>query len=219
MRTENFISVFLFSLASLPRPSSADPQQLTAVSVPSQCFDICKPILELTGTCGMTMGAAMEMDMTTTEMMAEMDCICKNTSFDVKKIMGLCASCMVMNAGSGNKTAVQSKLSLICPFTCITADMDIVDIEMLMSGCKFPTQSYSPSATTAVAAIKVEATKPIMTMTMWNNTNSATNSTNSTMGGMSMGAAGRLEVGAGFFGVGMIMTSLGLGAGLVLGSL
>jgi hypothetical protein len=58
-----------------------------------------------------------------------------------------------------------------------------------------------------------------MTMTMWNNTDTATNSTNSTMGGMSMGAAGRLEVGAGFFSVGMIMTSLGLGAGLVLGNL
>jgi hypothetical protein len=219
MRIENFISIFLFSLASLPGPSSAEPQQLTAVSVPSQCSDICKPIVELTGTCGMTMGAAMEMDMTTTEMMAEMDCICKNTSFDVKKIMGLCASCMIMNAGSSNKTAVQSKLSFIYSFACITTDMKTTDIEMLMSGCKFPTQSYSPSATTAVAAIKVEATKPVMTMTMWNNTDTATNGTDSTMSGMSMGAAGRLEVGAGFFSAGMIMALLGLGCELVLGNL
>lgn len=43
--------------------------------------------------------AAMEMVM----------CVCENKSFDVSKVMGLCSSCMEMNVGSGNKTAVESK--------------------------------------------------------------------------------------------------------------
>lgn len=108
MKRDTFLNSFLMSLASLPGPSTAEPQGLTAVSVPSQCSEICRPIVELTNTCDVNMEVKMAMDMSAEEMKAEMDCICKNTSFDVKGIMGLCASCMGQNAGSGNETAVQS---------------------------------------------------------------------------------------------------------------
>lgn len=45
--------------------------------------------------------------------MAEMMCICENKSFDVGKVMGLCASCMEQNSSDGTKTAVESKSTIL----------------------------------------------------------------------------------------------------------
>ncbi|KAF2708619.1 hypothetical protein K504DRAFT_534223 [Pleomassaria siparia CBS 279.74] len=211
MRTESFLNAFLVSLASLPGQASS--QALTAVSIPSQCMDICAPIRELTGTCDINMAMEMTMDMKSTEMKAEMDCICNNKSFNVKDIMGLCASCMGMNAGSGNKTTVQN-------------------VDMMLNECSFPTKTYTPAANSILEGVKVDATKPVTTMTMWNDTDpypesrasgaasgSASGSASATgsMGGMAMGAAGRLEVD--LFSTGMLMASVVVGISLMLGTL
>jgi len=90
--------------------SSANSQSLTAVSVPSLCSDICGPIVKLTSICDVNVEVSMPTDMNMDEMKAEMDCICNNKSFDVKSIMGLCASCMEQNAGSSDKTAINSEI-------------------------------------------------------------------------------------------------------------
>ena len=49
-------------------------------------------------------------DNTPDEEMAENMCVCENKSFDVAAVMGLCASCMGMNMGSGDMSAMESKL-------------------------------------------------------------------------------------------------------------
>lgn len=92
-----------------------------------------------------------------------------------------------------------------------------------MSECKFPATSYAPSATSVVAGVSVQATMPSMTMSMtgMSMTMSMTGTSTSMagMGEMSMGAAGKLEVATGVWGVGMVMASVGLGVGLVFGML
>jgi len=75
----------------------------------------------------------------------------------------------------------------------------------IMSRCSFPVASYAPSATSILSGVQVQVTKPAITM----------------MAGMDaqVGAAGRVNVGAGAWCVGMVVASLGLGATLVVGML
>ncbi|KAF2122157.1 hypothetical protein BDV96DRAFT_139432 [Lophiotrema nucula] len=227
----------LSALALLSSTTTAQlPENISNSSIPEQCSAICAPIVKLTSLCipsssvtsmasmsmsmtgsmtmsmsmptsssmsamaGMVMmsvdmpnrmkkmkradGAIVMMAMSDAEM-AEMNCICMNKSFDVKAVMGLCASCMEMNAGSGNQTAV-------------------MNVDMLMTDCAFPTTSYGPSATSILAGISVQATAP---------------GTTASSTGMAKGSAGRVEVAAGVWGLGMLMGGIGLGAGLVAGIL
>ncbi|KAF2194215.1 hypothetical protein K469DRAFT_522308, partial [Zopfia rhizophila CBS 207.26] len=133
--------------------------ELTASAIPSECTTICEPIVQLTNMCDtdqehgesrksqIDMGKriririaqmeGMDMKMDSDESL-EADCVCNNKSFDVKSVIGLCESCMRMNAGTGNKIAVQG----------------------VMSQCSFPATSYAPSATSLVQGITVQATKP-----------------------------------------------------------
>lgn len=69
----------------------------------------------------------------------------------------------------------------------------------------------------------MQATKPAMTMVASNSTTSSGISMATNMGGMGgmgqIGAAGRVEVATGVWAVGMVMVSMGLGAGLLFGML
>lgn len=91
--------------------------------------------------------------------------------------------------------------------------MIFVDIDRIMSQCSFPATSFAPSATSILEGVTVQATKPAVTMT------GSTSPSGTAMSGMSMGSAGRVEVFASTWSVGMIMVSLGLGLGLVAGVL
>lgn len=109
-RTMNLLSTLtLLAFALLP---SVFAEEVSNSTVPEECKTICNPIVQLTNTCDVDPMNGMDMDMdmkkrSDQEELVEADCICNNTSFDVKSVMGLCASCMGQNAGSGNKTAVE----------------------------------------------------------------------------------------------------------------
>ncbi|KAF2659592.1 hypothetical protein K491DRAFT_675562 [Lophiostoma macrostomum CBS 122681] len=126
------------------------------------------------------------------DMMAQEMCVCENKSFNVASIMGLCASCMSMKAGSGDNTAVKN-------------------VDALMSQCSFSSTSYAPSATSVLEGVSVQAT-----MSMTSSTGTATGTG---MANMQMGAGGRLEATVGAWSVGMMLASFGLGCGLLFGSL
>ncbi|KAF2635507.1 hypothetical protein P280DRAFT_473779 [Massarina eburnea CBS 473.64] len=197
----------LLALTSTPVATALDP--LTSSSVPSECQTICDPIVKLTSTCDVTSmrreaklqarEAVPESDMDK-ENSAESDCICKNTSFDVKSVTALCASCMGQNAGSGNKTAVQG----MAPMQFFDGFMFARDIDRVLVQCKFPSTSYAPSATSLVEGVQVQATAPVWTITA---------------GEIGKSAAGRVEVAMGFWGIGVVSAGVGLGAGLVMGML
>lgn len=99
------------TLLTLSTAPSTLVQAVSDSTVPEPCKAICNPIVELTNTCdvdpmeGMIMRKR-EVTMEQAEQM-ESECICKNKSFDVSSVMGLCASCMGQNSDSGNKSAVQ----------------------------------------------------------------------------------------------------------------
>jgi hypothetical protein len=142
--------------------------------------------------------------------MADNMCVCENKSFDVAAIMGLCASCMGINTGSGNKTAVESKFIRLQMFfpTLLT---QVVDVDRIMSQCSFSTTSYAPSATSILQGVTVQATGSAASTTA--------TTTGTGMASMEMGAAGRLEVAVGAWSLGMVLASLGLGGGLLFGML
>lgn len=77
----------------------------------------------------------------------------------------------------------------------------MLDIDRIMSQCKFPTTSYAPSATSLVQGVQVQATQPAFTVTA------------------SGDAAGRLEVATSIWALGMVIASMGLGAGMLFGML
>ena len=57
---------------------------ITDNDVPAACATICKPLVQLSNTC--SQGSS-----------TSTDCICKNTSFDVKTIGSTCAICIQQN--------------------------------------------------------------------------------------------------------------------------
>jgi hypothetical protein len=71
-----------------------------------------------------------------------------------------------------------------------------------MSKCSFPIKMFSPSATSILSGLQVEATQPAITM----------------MAGMDeqRGAVGRLEVATSSWCVGMVVANLGLGVALAM---
>ena len=85
-----------------------------------------------------------------------------------------------------------------------------------MSACAFSSTSYAPSATTILAEVSVQATKPVLTTTT---TAAATSSMPPNQAVAWPDAAGRVEVFTSLWSVGMVMASIGLGAGLLVGML
>ncbi|KAF5666067.1 hypothetical protein FHETE_6368 [Fusarium heterosporum] len=133
----------LIGLAALFPATLAE--ELDADDVPSACKIICQPIVDLTNTCDIDPKEAKKDNTgigkrSKVEEEIEAYCICTNTSFDVAAVMGLCASCM----GQNNK--------------------DTEDVDKMMSQCSFTSTSYVRSATTIVADINVQATKPATTI-------------------------------------------------------
>ncbi|KAH7128191.1 hypothetical protein B0J11DRAFT_264518 [Dendryphion nanum] len=125
----------------------------------------------------MSMTMSMGPGMTVTMDRAEQQCICQNKSFNVGKVLSLCASCVGMNMGSGNM-------------------MGMEEVNRLMDECSFTSTSYAAAATSVLAGLQVSATKPIVAMS---------------------GATRGIDVATSVFGVGMVVTSIGLGMGLLIG--
>ncbi|KAF1976740.1 hypothetical protein BU23DRAFT_432500, partial [Bimuria novae-zelandiae CBS 107.79] len=132
--------------------------ELNANDVPTACTTICAPIVQLTNTCDVDPGARENDDEKNGEdngaepdEAVESQCVCSNKSFDVASIAALCASCIQQN-GKG-RTDDEGMTEL----------MGCVDMDNIMSACKFSSMSYAPSATALVAQVTVSATKPAFT--------------------------------------------------------
>ncbi|KAH6641866.1 hypothetical protein F5144DRAFT_483873 [Chaetomium tenue] len=145
MHTTTATTLFLAAIASL-----AHAEELNASDVPNACKVICGPIVTLTGTCdvdpetetrrrGLRQRADDDDADDELDEAVEAQCICNNTSFNVRSVAALCAACISQNG----KT---------------TDDMD-----RIMSQCSFASTTFVPGATTAVAGITVKATKPAFT--------------------------------------------------------
>ncbi|KAF1981412.1 hypothetical protein K402DRAFT_408485 [Aulographum hederae CBS 113979] len=102
-------------------------------SVAPACMDICMPMVQLTEECDPNM-----MIMGKEGGAANVDCVCKNESFDVAVIGGLCSSCLMMNGKGGN-----------------------MELDRLSSTCSFEAAIYAPSATALLnGGVTVMATAP-----------------------------------------------------------
>jgi hypothetical protein len=103
-----FGSLPILILHTLLFISTSLAEELNAVDVPGACTTICRPIVELTGTCNVDPEEAGGdeakpdggNDAVEIDDIIESQCICTNKSFDVARIAGLCASCIQEN-GNG----------------------------------------------------------------------------------------------------------------------
>ncbi|KAH6626200.1 hypothetical protein B0J18DRAFT_489105 [Chaetomium sp. MPI-SDFR-AT-0129] len=171
MHTTAATTLFLAVTVSL-----AHAEELKASDVPNACQVICGPIVTLTSTCDVDPDtetgrrrerlrhrAADDGDDNTaaddeSDEVVEAQCICNNTSFNVRSVAALCAACISQNG----KT---------------TDDMD-----KIMSQCSFASTTFLPGATTAVAEVTVKATKPAFTTS---GSSTPTGSTGTSAGAMS----------------------------------
>lgn len=160
-------------------------EELRAADVPAACSTICKPIVDLSGTCDIDPNEA---DMADNDNMRrrelglradqdggndgsdeaiEANCICTNKSFDVAGIMALCASCIAQNgkaAGGGWWPMTGPSHSHVVRIGLSSMLMSRrADADNMMSQCAFESTSYVPSATSLVSGIHVQATKPTAT--------------------------------------------------------
>ncbi|KAB5581246.1 hypothetical protein GE09DRAFT_1213642 [Coniochaeta sp. 2T2.1] len=146
MQTTTATTLFLAALVSIARA-----EELKASDVPNACTAICGPMVSLTNACDVNPDTdarrrrlrrradADGSDDDESDEAVEAQCICKNTSFNVRNVAALCAACISQNG----KT---------------TDDMD-----KIMSQCSFTSTTFAPGATTAVAGATVKATKPAFT--------------------------------------------------------
>ncbi|KAJ3474377.1 hypothetical protein NLG97_g9870 [Lecanicillium saksenae] len=111
--------------------------------VPNPCKTICKPIGTLSDRCDVDLRSDNDRD----EHHLQNQCICTNKSFNVGKIAALCADCM--HQSRKNKRDDDH------------ADSDdLKDIDELLSVCGFSSTTYNSAATSEVASITVDVTRP-----------------------------------------------------------
>ncbi|OBR02073.1 Cap22 protein [Colletotrichum higginsianum IMI 349063] len=115
--------------------------QLFADEIPIQCLAVCNPIFQLGRICE---GERTVISNGPTEDRLEAQCVCTNTSFDVSKYAGLCASCMSQNVEDRDDLEV--------------ADQNDKDINDILWTCGFPSTSYVPTASYASFTPSVQAT-------------------------------------------------------------
>ncbi|WYZ36166.1 hypothetical protein EsH8_XI_000049 [Colletotrichum jinshuiense] len=108
--------------------------QLFPNEIPIQCLAVCNPIFQLGRICE---GERTVISNGPTEDRLEAQCVCTNTSFDVSKYAGLCASCMSQNVDHPDY---------------------LEDINDILWTCGFPSTSYVPTASYASFTPSVQAT-------------------------------------------------------------
>jgi cobalamin biosynthesis Mg chelatase CobN len=170
-------------------------EELRAGDVPVACTTICKPIVDLTNTCDIDPNEINTdddkkrklrlRDTEEPDEAIEANCICTNKSFDVARVMGLCASCIAQNGDP-----INGKKPPTPPHPpSLRLSKSRIDAGRIMSQCSFTSTSYSPAATTAVAGVQVQATKPATSTATSTSTGGMSSSTNTVSNG-----AGRLAV-------------------------
>ncbi|KAK1765923.1 hypothetical protein QBC33DRAFT_542899 [Phialemonium atrogriseum] len=133
-------------------------EELKAKHVPAACATICNPVVLLSNACEVHLDEGLLRARQpgpssrrrheprlrgrddSPEDRAERFCMCRNTSFDVEGVTGLCASCLQQN---GDEDAVE-------------------DINEIMSECAFSSTSYAPAAATAATGLTIVAMIPTL---------------------------------------------------------
>lgn len=87
MRAFTTVFALLPALSLISASAIPDNAGITDGEVPPACKDVCRPLVQLSTTC----------QSGSTDPKAEADCICKNTSFDVKAVGSLCTICVTQN--------------------------------------------------------------------------------------------------------------------------
>ncbi|KAF2434814.1 hypothetical protein EJ08DRAFT_431443 [Tothia fuscella] len=106
MRPSTIIFSLLPALAlssALPNPSPQNPGILEN-DIPEACKTICRPLTQLSQAC----------QVGSTDSKAGANCICKNTSFDVKQLGSLCTICLTQtNALTDNIKSISSECGFV----------------------------------------------------------------------------------------------------------
>jgi len=115
MHTPIATALFVAALTSI-----ANSEELKAADVPSACAAICGPMVTLTNTCDVNPESdtarlrrrdADNRDDDESDEPIEAQCICSNTSFDVRSVAALCAACISQN---GKNTDGKKHLPSVC---------------------------------------------------------------------------------------------------------
>ena len=124
----------------------------------TNCTVICSPMSNLTSGCGYSNTAGMMGSQG--GMMRQ--CICQNTSFNVRSLAALCASCIQeklntpgMGMGMGTSSDMEGNVSLLNNRSSRFSNFSILEMSGIMSACQFSSTSYTPAATSVVAGIHV----------------------------------------------------------------
>jgi len=181
MHSISTAAAFITALAAI-----ASSEELKASDVPQACTTICGPIVTLTNTCdidpnmnstrrrGMLLRRDAEGDTNGVEEdgpdeAIEAQCICKNTSFNVGRVVALCVACLVQNKGKTEGEIYYSSTQFKPPFLRFLTS-EFPDMSRIMSQCSFTSTTYVPAATSAVAGVTVQATKPAVPTGVGSNT-------------------------------------------------
>jgi hypothetical protein len=170
-----------------------------ALDVPGPCRTICDPIEQLKKSCDTDLPSDNDAD----EHRLENQCLCTNRSFDVGRVLPMCASCLQQNASPQGQdddddnradaediTGEFSNISRPYFCTCLTSPRP--EINNLMSTCRLSSASYSPAATSLVQGIVVNATPLTATNQLSTITGGSTQPTGqSSAGGATATTAGR----------------------------
>lgn len=120
MHTTIVTTLFLAAIVSL-----AHAEELNASDVPNACNAICGPIVTLTNTCDVDPDTETKRrglrpraddddnDDDESDEVVEAQCICNNTSFNVRSVAALCAACISQNGkaidGRGSLTSLDQQ--------------------------------------------------------------------------------------------------------------
>lgn len=155
-------------------------EELKAKHVPAACATICNPVVLLSNACEVHLDEGLLRARQpgpssrrrhdprlrgrddSPEDRAERFCMCRNTSFDVEGVTGLCASCLQQNgdedAGKGSHSRGNANLR----GWLLTCGSAVEDINEIMSECAFSSTSYAPAAATAATGLTIVAMIPTL---------------------------------------------------------
>ena len=111
-------TLLLIAFLSLTRVHA---EELEAKDVPSACTAICGPIVTLTGICDVNpdtdnkrrRDVLLRKDDESDEAV-EAQCICSNTSFNVRSVAALCAACIKQNGKGSDGKGTTLPGSFVC---------------------------------------------------------------------------------------------------------
>ncbi|KAF9874434.1 Protein CAP22 [Colletotrichum karsti] len=115
--------------------------RLNTNDIPNDCTAVCRPIRDLGNICTVNFIPG-QTNNNSDQLQDELDaqCVCTNTSFDVKNLAAECASCMSQKVASDQQRSLEG-------------------INSIMNQCGFQSTSYASSATSAANTIIVLATR------------------------------------------------------------